>query len=487
VNNEPTVTPFQKRVFAIPEQYDVALGGGRGGGKSYALALLGLRHVEQHGPSARALFLRQNYPALPDFESILRELFGFVYGASASYNAAAHLWRFETGATFQLSQLDSEKAYQKIQGQSYTLLLCDEVGQYPNPELLDRVRSNLRGRRGTPVRMVVAANPVGAGHAWIAKRYVFNGAGPWVPFDEPTSGRTWVYCPSTYLDNPEIDREAYARQIKASCGNDDELLKAWLAGDWSVARGAFFASVLEESSVAVDPEPWSPDFFIPKPGPVWTTAHPRSPGRVAPQMLYPGGANWELYLAHDFGVAAPSVTFVCAESPGGRGPDDRFYPRGSIVLVDELATADPSNPNEGLGWTIPRLAEEIRELAGRWGMGYPTGAADDAIFSFHGSGAGSIADEFASCGVYFSPARKGGRRTGWEIMRKMLEAAGSIDRPGLYVSRRCRYFWETVPYLGRDPRRPDDVDSRGADHAADACRYALTRQIYGFKSEHWRV
>ena len=30
-----------------------------------------------------------------------------------------------------------------------------------------------------------------------------------------------------------------------------------------------------------------------------------------------------------------------------------------------------------------------------------------------------------------------------------------------------------VFYLARDPRRPDDLESRGPDHAADACRYAL--------------
>jgi len=487
MDNEPTVTPFQETVCAIPEAYDIVLGGGRGGGKSYALALLGLRHIEQYGAGARVLFIRQSYPGLLDFEGILRELFGFVYGASASYNAAVHLWRFESGATFQLSQLDTEASYQKIQGQSYTLLLVDEIGQYPNPVLLDRVRSNLRGRQGIPVRMCVAANPAGPGHAWLAKRYVFQ-AGPWVPFDEPNSGRKWVYCPSTYTDNPEIDREAYGRQLTAACSGDAELLRAWTVGDWSVARGAFFAGVLEEGRVAVDPEPWSPDFFIPKPGPVWTAAHPRSPGRnAAPRMLRSAGAGWDLYLAHDFGTAAPSVTFVCAESPGGRGPDDRFYPRGSVILLDELATADPNNPSEGLRWTIPRLAEEIRAMAARWGMSFVHGSADDAIFSFHGSGQGSIADEFANHGVHFTPARKGGRRTGWEIMRRMLEASGSVDRPGLYVSRRCRYFWETCPYLSRDPRRPDDVDSRGADHAADSCRYALTRQIYGFKSEHWRI
>ena len=45
-----------------------------------------------------------------------------------------------------------------------------------------------------------------------------------------------------------------------------------------------------------------------------------------------------LFLAHDFGVAAPSVTFVCARSPGFEGPDGRFYPRDSLMLLDEFSS-----------------------------------------------------------------------------------------------------------------------------------------------------
>jgi len=73
-------------------------------------------------------------------------------------------------------------------------------------------------------------------------------------------------------------------------------------------------------------------------------------------------------------------------------------------------------------------------------------------------------------------ARKGDRVGGWQQMRTMLADAGKPDRPGLYVSRRCRYWWETVPVLARDPKRIEDVDSRGPDHAADACRYAVVGQ-----------
>ena len=40
----------------------------------------------------------------------------------------------------------------------------------------------------------------------------------------------------------------------------------------------------------------------------------------------------------------------------------------------------------------------------------------------------------------------------------MLQDAGKPDRPGLYVSRLCEYWWHTIPVLPRDPRKPDDVD-----------------------------
>ncbi len=104
------------------------------------------------------------------------------------------------------------------------------------------------------------------------------------------------------------------------------------------------------------------------------------------------------------------------------------------------------------------------------------GVADDAIFAQTGHGSGSIATEFSRCGVHFLPARKADRLTGWNIMRRLLSDAGKPDVPGLYVSRVCEYFWSTVPYLARDQKRVEDVDSSGPDHAADAVRYGCLRR-----------
>ncbi|MDA3919940.1 MAG: phage terminase large subunit [Salinisphaera sp.] len=438
-------SPFQARVLEVPESINLFLGGGRGGAKSYCLALMALRHVEQYGNRAKILYLRQSYRGLADFEQITRDLFHSAYGLAAKFNATDHVWKFPSGAVMELGQLEGVNDYPKYQGRSFTLLLIDEAGQFAAPSLLDRLRSNLRGPKGMPIREIRAANPAGPGHQWIAQRYVFRAA-PWQPFQEPKTGAWWVHCPSVFTDNPFIDADEYRRQLEASCPADPELLRAWLSGDWSVSRGAYFAGVLDEDRNAV--APWEP-------------------GKL--------GDGWRMYLSHDFGSSAPSVTYVCCESPGGEGPDHQFYPRGSVVLVDELATNQPGHLDAGMQYTAVRLADEIREMADRWGM-RPDGVADDAIFAQHGSQAGSIADEFKRAGVYFMPAKKGSRQSGWETMRRMLQDAGKPDVPGLYISRSAEYFWATVPYLGRDPRKPEDLDTRAADHAADSCRYALTRQ-----------
>ncbi|PNS07838.1 phage terminase large subunit [Solilutibacter silvestris] len=435
---------FQQAAMAVPEELDLFLGGGRGGGKSYALALLCLRHAEQYGSDARMLYIRRTYKGLADFELVCRDLFGKVYGTAARYNAAEHVWRFPNGAYLELGQLESHADYAKYQGRSFTMLQVDEAGQFPDPGLLDVLRSNLRGPKGLPIRMTVAANPGGAGHHWLAQRYVFRAA-PWSAFNEPKSKREWVYAPSTFAGNHFIDREQYADQLESACPDDPELLKAWTDGDWAVNRGAYFAGCLDENRNAV--EPWDE---IPE--------------------------GWDAYLAHDFGSAAPSATYVFAQSPGDE-VGGVFYPRNSLVIVDELATYKAGNHNLGLGWTVPVLADAIKAMCKRWSI-RPAGVADDACFARTGHGAGSIADEFRQAGVAFHPARKADRMSGWNRMRRLLAAAGDPDRAGLYVARTCTYFWATVPYLPRDPKRIEDMDSTGPDHGADAVRYGCLRQSW---------
>ena len=454
MNDELKLSAFQERVMSVPEENDIALLGGRGGGKSFTLALLAWRHIEQYGGRAKVLYVRRSHSGTADFEHQCRELFALVYGSAVSFNGQDGLFRFGNGGTLEINQLETPADFSKYQGRSFSLLLCDEAGQYPTPDLLDMLRSNLRAPKDVAVRVVIAANPGGPGHSFLLQR--FAGKTPWVPFVEAASGHRFVHAPSTFRDNLAIDQESYLRQLSAACSSDPELFKSWSFGDWSAhVRGAYFGAVLDQSRNLVEKWPGVP-------------------------------AHWdEPYLAHDFGSSAPSATYIFARSPGETGPDGRFYPRDSLIVIDELATNEPGRLDRGMGYTVPTLAEQIKGLCASWQPGPhewryqkvpPNGVADDAIFAKHGHGAGSIAEEFRREGVYFVPARKADRLTGWATMRRLLQDAGKPDVPGLYVCRGCEYFWATVPTLGRDPRRVEDLDSRGPDHAADAIRYGCLRQ-----------
>ncbi len=386
------LSPWQSRAMGVPETFDLFLGGGKGGGKSRLLAAMFLRHTEQYGSRARCLVIRRSFPGLTDMESELRQYFHEVFGDD-HYNGQKHLFSLPNGGTVQLDQLEGEPDKLKFAGKSYTHIAVDEVGQYPNPTLVDGLRASLRAPSGVPTRVILLGNPGGVGHSWAAKRHALQQS--WVPYTEPATGAQFVTIASTFRDNIFIDREKYAANLRAACSNDPELAAAWLDGDWTVIRGSYFASVLDEYRNMFEPWPHLPDSLDCPPGHFRIGRDP----------------EWRIFLSHDWGMSAQSLTFLCVESPGAE-VFGKFYPRGSILLLDELTTADSNDPTRGLGLTVPEVAARIKSMCDQWGVA-PEGVADDAIFSKTGAEAGSIADEFRRAGVIFTRARKGSRVAGW--------------------------------------------------------------------------
>ncbi len=359
----------------------------------------------------------------------------------------------------QLDQLNEPRDLAKFWGKNFSLIFFDEVGEANGLDLIDKLRASLRPAKAVPGRMILIGNPGGPNHATLLKRYV-AGTHPWTPTLDPKSGRHFIWCPSTLADNPHIDREAYVAQLRAACVNDAELLKAWLLGDWSAAKGGYFASVIDEERNLVEPWPGIPE-------------------------------DWDdVWLAVDHGSAAPGVCEIFARSPGAIGPDGRFYPAGRLVIVDEVASNEPDSLTRGLGWTTAQTCDAIKEMVDAWAPAnwryrrVPLeGVGDDSMFA--SDGRASIASEYRAQGVSLFPARKGSRVAGWVAMKQLLADAGLPDKPGLFVSRRCAYWWQTVPHLGRDPRRPEDVSTVGPDHSADCCRYGILRESRVATMTNW--
>lgn len=463
-----SVSEFQERLLDLDPRLCLALCGGRGGAKSRAAALLCLVHLLTYGPKAPALWLRKSHPGTRDAVAQVLETFTDALGPKGyRYNANDGLLRLPNGGTLEMNQLAAVTDWSKYQGRSIALLIIDEAQQWATPSLLDKMRSNLRAQAGVPTRMVVIANPGDNGHGWIAKRHALRA--PWTAYREDwiegeDTGREWVTCPSTLEMNPFIDAPAYRRELAAACAGDPALLAAWVTGDWSSIAGCYFNLTDANALPELQPAEWKAS--LPKPekprlwGPLgWigTDARPLAPVRY--------------FLTHDWGSSKPSVTFVAGRAQTDfEGIGGRWFRKGSYFLLDEVATNVPGDVDAGLGLDVPAVAALVKAACERWEV-RPEGTADDAIFQKHGHSGGSIAQEFARCGVTFYPAGKGGRVAGWEALKQLIAGAAEPDRPGFYASRNCKGFWETAPFVNRDKRNPEDVDSDGPDHWADAARY----------------
>ena len=438
------LTDFQRLTHAVPESYSRFLGGGRGGGKSEFIAQDVAFVAERYRQDARILYIRQGpYKSMRDFIGTAARFFDRLWGPRAHHlNQGDHVWTLPTGAYFELGILpDGEhgrRYYETTyQGRSMTHIWVDEAQQFARVDVLDMLLSNLRG--SIPTRIGMGANPGGIGHQWIVQRFI-HAAEAWSPYDIERklivagetieTCRSWINCPSTYRDNPNCGQD-YLDNLATSCGDDMELLAAWLSGNWDIARGAYFASALANQEIRVDwPEPEA-----------WEGWKPY---------------DWQWFLTYDHGTEAPAACYVVAKSPGAIGPDGRFYPADSYVFVDEYACHRPNDFGRSYGWDVGQLSVPIKALAQRWAVP-PTG----------------IADEYAQFGIYWRSAQKGLRAPRFLKMRRLLRQAGSFEFPGLYISGRCHYWWNTVPFLVHDPIDREVPMKCDTDHGADATSMAV--------------
>lgn len=458
---------FQQRVTAIPESWSLALTGGRGGGKSYVIAILIMRHIVKYGDKARVWFIRTSHAGCEDFVLICRELFGKVWGNAVRYNSQSGIWSgFPGGGYAEINQMSTFAEYQKWQGRSATLIVVDELGMYPSDDLPNLLRSNLRGPAEVPKRMIFAANPAGPGHHFIYRKFISK-VRAWHPYK--LEGETWVTCPSTFADNIFIDREKYMRDLLASTAHDKELGRAFIEGDWDVVRGgAFFAGCLDADRNMF------PAWRLPEGVTAAQYVRPKTEtvGNGI-QLAEADLEEWQFRLGMDWGFSAPCIVYLYGRSPGAV-VDGRFYPRGSILLLDEVSTARGEQLHVGSEMAVADVALLIKEMCRRYGVA-PYGVADDASGIRNQDGV-SVVDSFAANGVYFREARKGSRVGGWQHMREMLNNAGQPDRPGLYISDACRYFWSTAPFVPRSQKNVEDLEGGNIDHGCDAARYCCIQK-----------
>lgn len=206
----------KQREFLELQDLEALYGGAAGGGKSDALLMGALEHVDK--PGYAALILRRTFRDLNQPKAIMDRCHTWLRGTDAKWNAQAKRYTFPSGATLTFGYFDCEKDKDQYASAEFHYIGFDELTQFPE-NWYRFMFSRLRRTEDShiPIKMRGATNPGNIGHVWVKRRFV----------DEET--REAPFIPALLDDNPFIDIVGY----KASLSKLDKITRDQLEkGIW---------------------------------------------------------------------------------------------------------------------------------------------------------------------------------------------------------------------------------------------------------------
>lgn len=397
-------------------------GGAAGGGKSDFLLGDFLQDVFQ-GAAWQGVLFRRSYPALDELVHRSHQIFPLT---GAKWKAGAYQWVWPNGSMLRFRHMENVFDFTKYLGHSWSWIGFDELPEWEDLACYNRTKSRLRGM-AKHKRMRSTGNPGGPGHH--AVQSYFN-----IPnepqqlneievFRDDVTAMSRMFIPARVQDNKILldSDPTYVSRLKGV--GDDELVKAWLEGDWRALVGGFFNWV--EPEIHVDP------FMLPD--------------------------NWPIFGCIDYGEFAPCCCLLLTVDY-----DDRVY------VVGEYYQAERSAHENAAG-----IMEMIK------GCAFTKGRMPDRIYAPHDmwirrrldeDTANEAADVFQEAGMNLVKAAVGreAKINGWRIINTALH------RQFLRVfKKQAPNLMRTAPTITRDDRNREDISARSEDHALDALRYGM--------------
>lgn len=326
-----------------------------------------------------------------------------------NYNRASNNLEFPNNSRVLLGGFHDERDIDKYIGIEYDLVAIEELNQLTKNRVDMLLGSMRTSKADWRPRMYSSFNPGGIGHEFVKDLFVN-------PYRSNQELHT-RFVPARYKDNPYLNKEyiEYLESLEGALG------KAWREGNWDIFEGQYFNEWNEEKHVILP-------FDIPQ--------------------------SWKKYRAYDHGRENPACCKWYSVDHDGRVRVYReFYAKG--LNVDQIA--------EKIKLMSPQ--EEVYE----WSIADPSIFAKMGIVDSYGGQ--TIAESFSRQGIDFMPASNR-RVDGWNLMHQYLH--WDKDKlPKLQYFNTCKDSIRTIPTLIHDNNKPEDVDTRGEDHAADPDRYLL--------------
>jgi phage terminase large subunit len=396
-------------------------GGAVGGGKSHAgrwdfhMRCLAV-------PLFRGLILRRNLPDLRRTHArdcaIEANQLGARWAANANGAGEVH---YPNGSLMELGHCQHEHDVAIYLSAEYDAIFFDELvtfTEYQYQMLRTRCRTT---KPGVQPRVSAGSNPGGAQSLWVKRRWITRD----ITLDEDPEYKEsdYAFIPSKLSDNPYLNSFEYEKTLRAL---PPELRRAYLEGDWDVFLGQFFSEFRKDTHVR--------------------------------EYTAPGHLTRTCGL--DWGFANEGVCLWGV-----------ILPDGQLLIEDEYVFNGPRKNKQ----IASEVATEIARRNKERGIRVRATFADPAMFAPMGHVGETLAQTFAKHGVPLTEANND-RIHGWSKlrawMRPMPKAAAEPDeRPWMVIHPRCGFIIRTLPQLVMDENQPEDCDTDGPDHAADALRY----------------
>lgn len=441
-------TPQPRQLLALQCPVDELMyGGQKGGGKSDYLIMCAYEQMAlaeakfrstgrlQRG---RAILFRKNLRHLDDLISRSKELFPSIDPQMGMNGWASQpkKWTFTSGYTFEFAHLDGPDDHEAYQGQEITALLFDQVEEVPF-EVYLYLCGQVRSRDDDMRKLLMVrttANPGGKYANWVKDYFVTPCKSGKIIREEVSlpSGRkhtvTKAFVPAKLADNKYLYNDpSYEARLAMMLPHQREM---YLAGNWDVVVGAFFAGVLDTKVHFIS------SFSIP--------------------------ASWELGAGMDWGTNAPAAWELAARSPDG-----------DVFFIDEIY--GPGKTGRIFGERIlNRFKNQRWSRERRWELEEIYTVLDKSTWTGHGGEGGTAAVSMQNMGIRFFPAENtpGSRQVGVEQWIERLTIENGKPKVYIFVDR-CPALCRALQTLAVDPHNPNDVDTDGEDHAYDGARYKL--------------
>ena len=422
---------------------EVLYGGSAGGGKSIALLLFALKRRLQH-PGTAGIIFRRTYPELE--RSLIRESHKLYKQFGGKYNDQKHAWTFPNGSIQEFGHLDSDKSVYEYQSAEYNDIGFDEATHFNEFQISymhSRLRTSIPNCKSL---MRYGTNPGGIGHGYFVRNFIKPSETQkiWTKLDDQGKPTTYTFIRAKIYDNPALmeNDPGYVSRLK---NLPEKQRMALLDGRWDVYEGQFFTTFDPQKHVL--PTPRIPESYTLK------------------------------ILSLDWGYAQNAAVYWHEITPMGR-----------IYTYRELYVTQRS-PKE-LALDILHLSpgsEKYQYMAippELYGKKVETDGGGETI-------ADLMQQVFEGRIILFKA--NNARVPGWIKMREYMELAPD-GSPWWQISPSCTNLIRTLPELIHDEKKPEDLDTEGEDHAADACRYGLVSLrdvpkavITPFKSNYDRI